>query len=69
MCECVCVRVHVCVLDSKALFKIVVAFLSHAQPKSDLTPQFLQLVQEFLNLLQYQSPITKISRKIAISLV
>ena len=62
VCTCTCA---VCVLDSKAFFKTcLLPFLSHAEPKSDLTPQFLQLVQEFLNLYNTSHPSPKFQEKL-----
>ena len=63
--ECVCVRVHVCLCWTlKLCLSLLLPFLSHAEPKSDLTPQFLQLVQEFLNLYNTSHPSPKFQEKL-----
>ena len=43
---------------------LLLPFLSHAEPKSDLTPQFLQLVQGFLNLYNTSHPSPKFQEKL-----
>ena len=65
MCECVYVYVCMCVCWTlKLCLRLLLPFLSHAQPKSDLTPQFLQLVQEFLNLYNTSHPSPKFQEKL-----
>ena len=65
VCECVYVYVCMCVCWTlKLCLRLLLPFLSHAQPKSDLTPQFLQLVQEFLNLYNTSHPSPKFQEKL-----
>ena len=56
-CECMCWTL-------KLSLSLSLPFLSHAEPKSDLTPQFLQMVQEFLNLYNTSHPSPKFQEKL-----
>ena len=77
VCECVCVCVcvwlvcvRVSVLDSKAFFKfVIVAIFFSCRTKVWSHSSISSTGSRVSQSLQYQSPITKISRKIAVSLV